>query len=180
MLGWDVTDYGSGDWSKRGMVLITIRNGNLKHSDKYPKVYCEKLGVAIETQDYPVHFHFVKMEDIINRGGGVLMVKLYNATEDNKLADTDVTVYSDGRTFKIPAGTEVALEPGQSLTMMPRTFHSTRVKPGSGAVLLGEVSMVNDDVNDNFFLDAKTRFSSIEEDESPYRLLCNEYPPAND
>ena len=28
MLGWDITDYGLGDFDKVGMSLITIRNGN--------------------------------------------------------------------------------------------------------------------------------------------------------
>ena len=47
-----------------------------------------------------------------------------------------------------------------------------------GMILLGEVSRCNDDNNDNFFYDEIGRFPKIEEDEPPYRLLCNEYPPA--
>ena len=39
MLGWDITDYGLGDFNKTGFSLITIRNGNKKMADKYPKVY---------------------------------------------------------------------------------------------------------------------------------------------
>jgi D-lyxose ketol-isomerase len=176
MLGWDVTDYGSGNWNRRGMALMTIRNGSQKNPGKYPKTYCEKLALTIEGQEYPNHFHWVKMEDIINRGGGILEVGLFNVTGDNKPADSDVTVISDGRSFRVPAGQLISLEPGQSLTMLPKTFHFMRVRPGSGEVLLGEVSMVNDDLNDNFFLDAQTRFSPVEEDEAPYHLLCNEYP----
>ena len=42
MLGWDITDYGMGNFSKMGFSLITIRNGNLKMK-KYPKTYAEKL-----------------------------------------------------------------------------------------------------------------------------------------
>ena len=42
----------------------------------------------------------------------------------------------------------------------------------------GEVSMVNDDVNDNRFYETMGRFPKIEEDEAPLRLLCNEYPKA--
>ena len=33
---------------------------------------------------------------------------------------------------------------------------------------------------DNRFLNPLGRFPTIEEDEAPYRLLCNEYPPAKD
>ena len=31
MLGWDITDYGLGNFQKVGFSLITIRNGNLKN-----------------------------------------------------------------------------------------------------------------------------------------------------
>ena len=50
MLGWDITDYGLGDFDKVGMSLITIRNGNRKMQDKYPKVYAEKLLYMKEGQ----------------------------------------------------------------------------------------------------------------------------------
>ena len=36
MLGWDVTDYGEGNWEKLGNTLITLRNGNV-HDPKYTK-----------------------------------------------------------------------------------------------------------------------------------------------
>ncbi len=70
MLGWDITDYGLGDFDKVGFSLITIRNGNRKMADKYPKVYAEKLLYLRESQYSPNHFHWYKTEDIINRGGG--------------------------------------------------------------------------------------------------------------
>ena len=47
-------------------------------------------------------------------------------------------------------------------------------------MLIGEVSMCNDDNTDNRFYVNNSRFPTIEEDEPPYRLLCNEYPPAKD
>ena len=37
----------------------------------------------------------------------------------------------------------------------------------------------NDDDNDNRFYESVGRFPSIEEDERPYRLLCNEYGKAS-
>ena len=52
------------------------------------------------------------------------------------------------------------------------------MKPGTGDVLIGEVSMCNDDNTDNRFYESVGRFPEIEEDEPPYRLLCNEYPAA--
>ena len=71
MLGWDVTDFGSGDFSKMGLALITLRNGNFHMQDQYPKVYAEKIIMVLEGQECPQHFHWKKMEDIINRGGGI-------------------------------------------------------------------------------------------------------------
>lgn len=50
--------------------------------------------------------------------------------------------------------------------------------PGSGDILIGEFSMCNDDTTNNRFHDPVGRFPEIEEDEAPYRLLCNEYPAA--
>ena len=54
------------------------------------------------------------------------------------------------------------------------------MEPGTGNVLLGEVSQCNDDSNDNRFNPPMGRFPAIEEDEAPYRLLCTEYPAAKD
>ena len=101
---------------------------------------------------------------------------MYNSTEDGGLADTDVTVHCDGRRFTVKAGTQVELRPGESITIYPYMYHDFNVKPGTGSVLLGEVSMCNDDNMDNRFYEELGRFPEIEEDEKPYRLLCNEYP----
>ena len=78
MLGWDITDYGLGDFDKVGMSLITIRNGNRSMPEKYPKVYAEKLLYMRESMMCPMHFHWIKSEDIINRGGGSLLIRVYN------------------------------------------------------------------------------------------------------
>jgi len=177
MLGWDVTDYGMGKYEELGIALITIRNGNAKNP-KYTKTYAEKLIMIEEGQVSPMHFHWGKMEDIINRGGGNLIFRLYNATKDGKLADTDVEINQDGRKYMVKAGADIVLKPGDSLTLYPYYYHEFVVEPGSGAVLLGEVSMCNDDNTDNRFLEPLGRFPTIEEDEPPYRLLCTEYSPA--
>ena len=73
----------------------------------------------------------------------------------------------------------VVLKPGQSLSLYPYYYHEF-VIPEGGPVLIGEVSMCNDDNTDNRFLNPLGRFPTIEEDEPPYRLLCNEYPKAAD
>ena len=41
--------------------------------------------------------------------------------------------------------------------------------------MIGEVSAVNDDHNDNIFFGEQLRFPVIEEDEKPYRYLVSDY-----
>lgn len=173
-LGWDVTDYGQGNYAKLGLALITIRNGNVNDA-RYPKPYAEKIMLCEEGQISPMHFHWKKMEDIINRGGNNVVFTLYNADKDEQLADSDVLVIQDGRRYKVPAGSKVTLHPGESLTLYPRLYHEFTI-PEGGPALIGEVSSCNDDNTDNRFLKPLGRFPVIEEDEEPYRLLCTEYP----
>lgn len=177
MLGWDITDFGHGDFSKCGFGLITIRNGNQKNP-KYKKVYAEKLLMLRDGQTAPYHFHWNKSEDIINRGGGTLIITMYESNPDGSLSDRDVLINSDGRSYYAKAGTQVVLKPGESVTLWPYQYHHFSVVEGTGTVLIGEVSMCNDDTTDNRFLEPGGRFPEIEEDEAPYRLLCNEYPAA--
>jgi D-lyxose ketol-isomerase len=174
MLGWDITDFGGNRFGQMGLTLITLRNGSARDA-RYPKPYAEKIMMLTEGQSAPMHFHWYNMEDIINRGGGDVVFRLYRAAGDESLADTDVTVSLDGRVYAVRAGAEVTLTPGQSLTLSPGTYHDFRVGPGKGPALIGEVSMRNDDRDDNRFLEPLGRFASVEEDEPPYRLLCNEY-----
>ncbi|MGF6991384.1 D-lyxose ketol-isomerase [Lachnospiraceae bacterium PM6-15] len=53
MLGWDITDYGLGDFDKVGFALITLRNGN-QTNPKYKKTYAEKLLMLKEGQHSPM------------------------------------------------------------------------------------------------------------------------------
>ena len=178
MLGWDITDYGLGKFDEVGFSLITIRNGNVK-MDKYTKTYAEKLLAVKEGQMAPMHFHWNKMEDIINRGGGNVLIRVYNSLPDEEIDyESDVTVHTDGRTYTVPAGTQIKLTPGESIHVQQFLYHDFAVEEGSGPVLLGEVSQCNDDNTDNRFNPPVGRFPTIEEDEAPYRLLCNEYPVA--
>ena len=181
MLGWDITDYGKDDFDHFGFSLITLRNGSRRMPDKYPKVYAEKLLYLKEGQYAPNHFHWFKTEDIINRGGGNVLIRVYNSLENEDIDYSGiVTVHTDGRTYQVPAGTQICLAPGESIHIQQRLYHDFTVVEGSGPVLLGEVSQCNDDNTDNRFNPQVGRFPTIEEDEAPYRLLCNEYPEARD
>ncbi len=172
MLGWDITDFGGGDFSKRGLFLFTLRNGNLKR-DKKP--YAEKIMIVDENQETPMHYHWNKMEDIINRAGGNLVIELYNATADNKLDTTRVSFKKDAVAGTVEAGGKVILSPGESICLEQGMYHRFYGEPGKGKVLVGEVSAVNDDTTDNCFLDTVGRFPKIEEDEEPLHLLVSDY-----
>jgi len=175
MLGWDVTDFGSDDFANRGLVVLTIRNGNQQDKTKYPKPYAEKLLISEEGQETPIHFHWLKMEDIINRGGGILVVQLWNSNREEEKLDTPVAVSIDGTVSTFAAGEDILIHPGQSITLVPGMYHRFFAKKGSGKVLLGEVSAVNDDNIDNRFYARLPRFPSIEEDEPARHLLITEY-----
>ena len=172
-------DYGLGRFDELGFALVTIRNGNLK-DPKYKKPYAEKLLMLYPGQDSPLHYHWSKMEDIINRGGNDLYITVFNGADGNKKLDTDVTVVTDGVKRTVPAGTRIRLTPGESITITQYLYHDFVMPKEGGPVLLGEVSMCNDDENDNCFYEQMGRFPEIEEDEPPYRYLCTEYPAAKD
>jgi len=174
MLGWDITDFGSNDFSSRGLVMLTIRNGNQHNREKYPKLYAEKLLVTEEGQETPCHFHWSKMEDIINRGGGTLIVELWNSTADEQLADTPVEYSMDGKRYTSEPGAPILVKPGQSITLETKTYHRFYGKEGTGTILLGEVSSVNDDTIDNRFLEELPRFPAIIEDEKAKYPLITE------
>ena len=179
MLGWDITDYGLGRFAKIGFSLITLRNGNLKMRDRYSKPYAEKLLFLKEGQYAPNHFHWSKMEDIINRGGGNLLIRVFWSLPDGEMdRERKVELHLDGCETVVPAGTQVRLRPGESISIPQHLYHDFEVESGTGNVLIGEVSQVNDDNTDNHFLPPMGRFPEIEEDEPPYRLLCTEYPAA--
>ena len=181
MLGWDITDYGLGRFGEVGFSLITLRNGNLAKRERYGKTYAEKLLYLSEGQYAPMHFHWSKMEDIINRAGGNVLIRVYCSKTDESIdREKPVTVHVDGCESVVPAGTQIRLKPGQSITIMPLMYHDFAVERGGGPVLLGEVSQCNDDNPDNRFEPPMGRFPEIEEDELPYRLLCNEYPQAKE
>lgn len=173
-MGWDITDFGLGEYKRKGLFLFTIRNGNPDNLKQMQgKLYAEKIMIVGVDQVTPLHFHWSKMEDIINRGGGKLVIQLYNSTPDDQLADTDVTVSIDGVRRVVKAGGFVELTPGESISLPMRLYH--QFWGAAERVLVGEVSVVNDDKSDNRFYDPIGRFPAIEEDEPPLYLLVTDY-----
>ncbi|MCL5104768.1 MAG: D-lyxose/D-mannose family sugar isomerase [Armatimonadetes bacterium] len=173
-LGWDVSDFGGEDFRSFGAVLFTLRNGN-HQSPEMGTPYAEKVIVLKPGQRLPLHFHWLKTEDIINRGGGVLVMELYNATECDE-PDTSglVHVYCDGVETTLKPGELLELQPGESITLPPRLFHRFWASKNAGTLVCGEVSSVNDDSTDNLFAEPTSRFAEIDEDEPARHLLCSD------
>jgi D-lyxose ketol-isomerase len=170
MLGWDLTDFGSGEFDYVGLLLFTLRNGR---PGRDAKPYAEKIMIVAEGQVTPTHFHWSKMEDIIVRAGGTLVLQLWSSTPVEGLSEAPVCVRVDGALRELEAGSFLRLGPGESVCLEPRVYH--RFYGESGKVLVGEVSSVNDDASDNRFLESAGRFPRIEEDEEPLRLLATDY-----
>ena len=175
-LGWDITDFGSGDFNSKGLVLFTLRNGDIEKGDK---VYCEKIMIADENQETPLHYHWKKTEDIINRGGGNLVIEIFQGEKNGEILDSEVELSIDGIKYVTKPGEKILLEPGQSVCLKPFVYHRFYGELSKGKVLIGEVSTVNDDANDNRFYDPIGRFPEIDEDEQPIHLLVSDYQNMN-
>jgi D-lyxose ketol-isomerase len=173
-MGWDITDFGSANFHRRGLIIFCVRNGLQRQAASRP--YAEKLLVVGESQETPIHSHRIKMEDIIVRGGGNLIVELHNTTAEGGLDDSPVEVMVDGRRRKLDPGAPLRLVPGESVTITRSLWHRFYGEAGKGAVFVGEVSQVNDDLTDNYFFEPVGRFASIDEDEPALFPLWNELP----
>lgn len=174
-MGWDVTDYGQGRFDRLGLFLFTVRNG--LHADLRRgggMVYAEKIMISRRDQLSPMHRHHSKAEDIINRGGGRLVMELFMPNGEGGIDDSaEVAVPVDGVMRRLSAGGLLKLDPGESVTLLPGVWHAFWAEGGD--VLIGEVSTVNDDLADNWFRDPIGRFAEVEEDEPPLHLLVSDY-----
>ena len=107
--------------------------------------YAEKIMISRHDQISPMHRHIVKAEDIINRGGATLALKMFTSDREGNIdPDADVLVATDGIQRRLKAGDILELTPGESVTLMPGNWHAFWGEGGD--VLIGEVSAVNDDL----------------------------------
>lgn len=174
-LGWDITDFESGNFQKSGLILFTLRNGLFGDKSPHAKSYCEKIMVVQEEQITPFHHHRSKVEDIINRGGGILQIEVYKSTKDDQKSNENFEISVDGCKRIARPGEIIELHPGDSVTLTQQHYHKFWGKKGNGSILVGEVSAVNNDYVDNVFYGGISRFSTIEEDEPPFYLLSGDY-----
>lgn len=174
-LGWDITDYGQGDFDNLGLFLFTVRNGDLADLQEGGGMcYAEKIMISRHDQVSPMHRHVIKAEDIINRGGAQLALEMFESAPDGTLdPDAEVVVTTDGIRRVLKPGAILTLNPGESVTLMPGNWH--KFWGEGGDVLIGEVSTVNNDLTDNVFREEIGRFTDVDEDEAPIHLLVSDY-----
>ena len=173
--GWDITDFGTGDFDSTGLFLFTLRNGRLADLQAGRGMcYAEKLLISHDNQVTPHHTHVIKAEDIINRGGATLVIELFGSDEEGRFSENHGgIVHTDGIPRPYGPGERIHLAPGESITLLPGDWHAFWGE--GGTVLVGEVSTVNDDETDNVFRLPIGRFAEVEEDEPPFRLLVSDY-----
>ena len=164
-LGWDVVEWEAGQFATDGLVLFTLRNKRTENMAGY----AEKVMLIRQGQGTPLHTHRTKTEDIINRGGGELVVTLGPLPDGASKIDLCV----NGMIRVLPSGAPLRLNPGESVTLEPGVFHAFHAERDD--VIGGEVSTFNDDTCDNLFLLETARFPTIEEDEPPRWLLVSDY-----
>ena len=174
-LGWDITDYGRGKFDELGLFLFTVRNGHAADLSRgRGMLYAEKIMISRKDQLSPMHRHVIKAEDIINRGGGQLVLELFMSDSSGDIdRDATVLVPCDGVERQLAPGGLLKLDPGESVTLLPGVWHAFWAE--NKDVLIGEISTVNDDRTDNVFAEPIDRFSKIKEDEAPLHLLVSDY-----
>jgi len=174
-MGWDITDFGQARFDEMGLFLFTLRNGLLADLQRGGGMcYAEKLLISRQDQLSPMHTHVIKAEDIINRGGAMLVVELFGSDDRGAFAaDRGGRVLCDGIARDYAPGDKLQLAPGESVTLMPGDWHAFWGEGGD--VLIGEVSTVNDDLTDNVFREPIGRFAEIDEDAAPTHLLVSDY-----
>jgi D-lyxose ketol-isomerase len=170
-LGWDVIEWQAGSFSKHGLVLFTLRNVSQAAEPGQEGGYAEKLLLVRASQRTPFHAHRRKMEDIINRGGGNLIIDLRAGSPGSHGSYVLVNGVCKPLAHDVET---VALSPGESITLLPGVIHAFCA--AGDDVIAGEVSTHNDDASDNFFLEPAERFPRFEEDVPAEHLVVADYP----
>jgi len=106
MLGWDITDFGSGDFWKRGLFLFTLRNGNprrdkkptLKNYDrrggsrKPPPIFIElKWKILIDSEDQP-KIRSSKVDKLVSKVSAIPVVRQFLIEKQRKISANENVV----------------------------------------------------------------------------------------
>ncbi|NQU41994.1 D-lyxose/D-mannose family sugar isomerase [bacterium] len=178
-LGWHVTDFGAGRFIEEGLAHFLIRNGPGKPAAPAnripPRPYSEKIVLLQKNQAVPFLRHPHRMKDLVNRGGGDLLVQVYQQADDGGLdREQRVPTSVNGIFYNLKAGGVVRLAPGDGITIPPNHYH--KFWADNALCLIGEVSPPVDEPQDIRFLDVAEWLPSIEEDEPALYALSHEYP----
>ena len=162
-LGWNIVEFEPGGFAKQGLGVFTLRMGDWRQlAAGRGRLYAEKALMAEDGQRTPHHYHIVKTEDILNRGGARFVVELFKVDRAGAPRKERFRVLKDVKTLDLGPGDRVALEPGESLVLEPFIAHAFWAE--GGATLGGEISLANDDAGDNYFLPPPGAPAPIEED----------------
>jgi D-lyxose ketol-isomerase len=178
-IGWNITDFGSDNFLKTGVILYTPSNGIFDPVTNTPldQTYAHRYFILRDGQEIMTEHHATKIEDIIVFAGAELKVELHNVGPNEEL-DTakEVRIMRNRIWESCTPGTVITLVSGERIRFEPRHYH--RPWGYGGAVLVEEVSMVTDDLKESRHLpEAKPMvFAQIEEDAQPIYLLCTELP----
>ncbi len=158
---WDATDFGLGDFSRWGAVLVNLA---------LEEEYSEKLIYMKRRQAIPSHCHKKKKEDIIARAGS-FSVQIWFGNPKRWTPSGRIQINNQMQPAR--SGQIFHLRAGERITLTPTVYHE--FWPMSEEAIIGEVSTKNDDLHDNFFVNPNVgRFPKVEEDEPPYVLLVAE------
>jgi D-lyxose ketol-isomerase len=173
-LGWNVAEFAPGAWREAGLTICTTRMGDWRApSGGGGRLYAEKAMMAEDGQRTPHHYHDVKTEDILNRAGARFIVELFKVDRNGRRLDERFRVLKDVTMIELAPGGRVTLEPGESVVLEPFVAHAFWAE--GGAVLAGEVSLVNDDATDNYFLPPLPPSPPIEEDAPMRHVTVRDY-----
>jgi D-lyxose ketol-isomerase len=173
-LGWNVAEFEPGGFAAEGLTLFTTRMGPWRDLPKgRGRLYGEKAMMALDGQRTPHHYHLVKTEDILNRGGARFIVELFKVDQSGARLDERFDVLKDASMLRLAPGDRVTLEPGESIVLEPLVAHAFWAQ--GGPVLAGEVSLVNDDATDNYFLPPLAAAAPIDEDAAARHLTVGDY-----
>lgn len=162
-LGWNIVEFKPGAFATDGLSVFTLRMGDWRQlANGRGRLYAEKILMAEEGQRTPHHYHIVKTEDILNRSGARFVVELFKVDRAGVPLKERFRVLKDVKTLDLEPGGRVSLEPGESIVIEPFVAHAFWAE--GGAALVGEVSLVNDDASDNYFLPPLPPAAPIEED----------------
>jgi D-lyxose ketol-isomerase len=168
-MGWNVVEFKPGLFAREGLTLFTLRMGDWRELGAgRGRLYAEKAILAEDGQRAPHHYHVVKTEDIVNRGGSRFVVELFRVDARGAPLKERFRALKDVSVLDLGPGDQVRLEPGESLTLEPYVAHAFWAE--GGAAIAGEVSLANDDATDNYFVPPLEPFLPIQED-APARYV---------